>query len=981
MGEHSAALTVLLGVGVPGGQIVTRLLSELEEDPGFRARSEATLTALVLEPPAGAVPDEGRVELERIHPAPTTSLVSVPRPAEGTRTEYLFASTLRGSVVGELERMLGATRDAERGRATRVFVDVWLVGSVDDPLFRAALFPLVVTLRHAAAERFEALFRTLGPVVNANFQVHPIGVSGNLKALSQEARQDLVGTLASLERYNSLAYAQAGQRGPGGDIQQPALARFYLVDGFTGSSMLGPEDQHRLAASLLLLALRTGLRHRPQLRELFRFRPGETDLLAVVTLATLEFPVTRYRNYCVLHAVASLIDHVEREPEGSDRHGLLLDQLLGPVLDELDQERLRGRFVEHGSGDAFVELVDRQLPDFVGYTPEADQAESWSARLPASQAILLPEPPTPPDPLYDQGTFLPRIKRRHQPDEMARFFGERWEDHPSTELECRPPSPVPERFRPYLAEVNERGYQLIDELTTRLYDALDRFLQAGSPPGRLAALLRVLERREADLSRTRRSLDERLRSPLPRAPDDSRFRVFTEIFRDRIWARLALPYVLCWAPVLVLVAFFALQHVMPGLGWATDTIPALEVFYTDDPLRADAVRERLPQLGLALLAALLVVLVPMWAANTSVFGQLRSMLRSPLPYLARLRQLRRMQEAAELGPEQDEAEVDLTRVSAEAARLQRKVEKATDRHGVLHRELEGMRDSFRLYWQARVELSADLWSHRVVVHVGDALQEELRRLRELREQLGAHRLAVRNRLRQLGDRHPSDQTSEVQIYPPETPYHALLLDDAAIPLFYDRYRTFASGGEAAEMLLQDEELLSAWRESTGPVSDLEVLLRAAEALFPALTGGPFNLSVFSGQVDGQLAAFLSTLEGRLSGGTHFGGYASAETERDHYVDDSGVVLVAPDVAMRRLQAQASRAGLSQPRLVGGSRDPNRIYAARMVRDIAVATLASYLGLELDAEPLDHEREQEQLRRDPWALVRNLGLSSSGRGDV
>lgn len=989
MGSSSAALTLLLGVGSTGAEIADRLLSELREDPGFQARTadeDGALAALTLVPLLSESDNgEGRVEINRLFPGERQRVATAPVPEADVRSDYDFAGTVQRCFIHELERMLRSTSTSARGRATQVFVDVWLVGSVDEPLYTAALFPLVVTLRHTAAERFEALFRTLGPIINTNFQVHPIGISGNLKGLPRERRELLVGSLAALDRYSKSGFSQEGRRGPGGDVQQPVVARFYLIDGFTGSSMLGPQDQQRLVCSLLLLAIRTGLRHRPQLRELFRFRPGESDLLAVVTLAALEFPVTSYRNYCVLHAVAALVQYLSREPESFEQHSLLLDELLGPVLDELDIERVRSHFVEHGSGESFVELVDRQLPDFVSFTRSGpDDAPDWEARLPPSESILLPSEPPTSSSLYDQDTYLPELKRKHQPDELARFFDESWTGHPARELACRPPSPVPERFHPYLEQVNERGYLLIDQLTTRLRSALDRFLSTSSPPGRLASLLRMLEVDAAGgLVGTRRQLEERLRTSLPHAPDDKRYQVFADIFRDKIWSRLALPYLLLWGPALVLVAFFSLQHVIPGLDWAAEVIPALDVFYTDDPLKADPIRERVPQILVALLAALVVVLGPMWIANASVFGQLRAMLRSPLPYLSRLRHIQRMEAASEFGPEVggdgDPVLVDVGKLSAEAAKLKKKAEKAEQRHGVLHREVEEMRKDFLLYWQSRVELNADLWTHRVVVHVGDSLTEELRRLYEFRDRLTSHGLEVQTRLRKLGDRHPSDRASALSIYPPEAPYHSLLLDDDAIPRFYEQYRTFGAEAEAAEILLRDHELLSQWRDPEGAMSDLDRLLEAAERLFPALMDGPFNLSAFAPTIDAQVDEFLSNLEGRLGGGMHFVHYASSDTEQDGFVDDTGVLLVAPEVAMRRLEAAASRAGLSQVRLVGGSGDPNRVYAIRIFRDISVASLASFLDLTVEPGPTAaKEDRQEGPGTDPWGLVRDLDLGGSSR---
>ena len=984
MGEASRSLSLLLGIGDVGADIVRQLCLQIEEDPGFHSTMESRLVALTVTPQETGQP-QSMAQVHRCFPSPSLLGDELPGPGPWTESIYpsqdgfmhaAFASAMMDVLLPELEALLTTHTDASN---THVHLDIWVPGSIDDAYYRSALFPIVVALKHVALSRFEALFRTLGPMLNANFQVMPIAISANLKALGTGERHELVELLGTLERYNDEAYRRQGERAAGGALVQPSMPRLYLIDGFSGSAKLSGPDQIRLVTNLLLLAHRTGLRQRGELRDLFRFNPGERDLLTIVTLATLEFPVTLYRNYCVLRATQGLLEHVIAEPSEEDEHAVILEHVLAPVLDGGNLERLRRRFRRNDLNEAYVDLVEQNLPDFVEYVPSTDEPSAvWEDRLPPARTLMLPEKREEANPLFDQTTFLPLIQRRHQPDELAGFFGERWLEHPQDHLACGPPTPIPALYSRFLKEMNGKGYQTMQEMVTRFGEGLDRFLATPSPPSLVPSTVRYLER--LLLSRfesDRREVGESLRDLLPGSPRGDRFREFAGILRDRIWKRLSLWYMLLWAPVLALVMFFVLQHLVPEIDWLAETFPFLETYYTDDPLRADPVRRRIPQVVLAGTISLLFVLTTMLLSNESAFRSMRRLLRSPMPYLA---QLRRLQRQVEVEQDEDEFDDDAMReerrFGRETSSLARKARKATKKLGLLHHEVEQMRNEYRLYWQARLQLCADVWVFRVLTALRDAIDENLGHLRTLHSVLREHQLAVEDRLKQLGVSDPRAPGRDGPLYPEEAPYHTLLLDRASVDLFYSQYRNFGTEREAAQILLHEGRLLEDWRIESGALHSLGGLLRSAEVLFPALTTGPFNLSLFQERIDEQLQTFLNTLEGRLSGGIHFAMFASTDKEADRFIEDTGVLIVTPPSAHQQVEVAARRARLSHVRILGGSEDPNRIYALRMFRDISVQTLAHFLGLELRGSTLPEEEDTMDVDADPWAPLKRI--RSSGR---
>jgi len=968
-------------------EIVTDLLQDLHDDPVAREVSARSLGSLAIVSEQNQGIEQLQISGLEVIPVPT------PRALQGEMTDpnnrispetSKYLAKVHGAIQNLFHSHLHPVMDAREEESFNVFVDLWVVGSLEEDFYRRSLFPLAVAIREIVTKLFEALFQIHGPLYNAAFHLMPIGTSTNLRGLKADDKREVVELICRLDRWNHEEPVSPACHGSMAVTRYPVIPRFYLLDGFTSTSMLRVSDQRRCIKNLLLMALCSGLRHREGFRNFFRFRDGGEDFLTVVTLATLEFPITLFRNYCVNHAIVSLVDYLlEEAPDPGDMWEM--ERRFEPIQDQSNVEKLQPQFLETSMGDTILDQIDEETPDFVHYYPEErTDLEVWKERIPAPQSIRLPKAEQQANPLREQGTFLPVLRRREDPETMAEFFDLRWLEHPEKNLACLPPSEVPRRYHAMIKDVNARGYHMAQDLVEDLGGAVDETLQAPGMKERVNRLARYLDNALCmPWAKLRKQQKEKLYSSLPPPPDTIRFQYFAGILRKKIWARPSIPILLFWVPVLIGLALVTLQHVLPNPGkWAVGVIPGMESFYPDDPLKYDPLREMVPTLIQLFLGALLLVTIPITATSEKVFRHLRRLTRSPLPHLAALRSM--MQRSAEKGEELEEeraAESEVRKAEAKkTGELEKLAKKDRERMGLLGRELEELRDAFRIYWQARIQLSSDLWIYRVLSVLEKGVLEEIQRLQSFSAWLAHLRLAAIDQLRKLGD--PKVETVDItaipKAYPEESPYHALFLDNRKLPDFYNAYRGFDDDVQAVETLLRDYDLLGDWRTG-GRLRDLMDLRAACESLFPALSKGPFTLTRYQERLAEQVRAFFDTLEGRLSGGKHFRYYASMEANA--VVEDTGVVIIAPPDAMFLVRQAAKEASLDRLRIIGESKDPHRIYAFRMVRDVEVGTLARYLDIEL-TPPSKDPKDPSLEATDPWNSIRiqNLSAKETVAGD-
>jgi hypothetical protein len=968
-------LTFLVGLGVEGLEIVTHLRRELHFDPVARGVCEKDFAVLAVIPedrPSSS--EENPSDFPGIY---ETLRVRGPLPFGESREDSTdqalmsqFLSDLNERIQSLLRLLLLPSAEQSEGGAVNLYMDIWVVGSLDESFYRRSLFPVCVAIREVVNRRFQALFRVSGPLYNASFHLMPVGTSSNLRELGREEQREVVELIFRLDRWNwgSIDHDQPDQAQE--SAPQPMIPRFYLLDGFTTSSMVDLLDQRRCVKNLLMMVLCTGLRHRGLLVKYFQFQAGREDILTVVTLAALEFPISLFRNYCVNHAIISLVDYFMNE-QGGEEDPWELDKQFLPLLERSKVSELQTMFLETQQGENILEQIDRETPDFVYYHEEdSEQPDDWKSRTPQSQSVRLPEEKEKTNPLGEQGTYLPAVRRWEDPEDMADFFDQGWLDQVKEKLSCSRPSDIPRRYHDSIQDVGERGHFLAKTLVEDMRRATDSILGESGLQGRLPRVSRYLRSNLfGSWANHRQEMEERLQYHLPTPPETERFQFFASLLRRKIWARPPVQNLLFWTPLLIGLALIVLWPVLPSpKQWALGIIPGLEFFYTDDPLSQNAARELLPSIAQVLLAASMLVILPTFLFTASVSNWIRWITRSPFPHLAKMRRSIRQTEERDDGSEDTDSERDvLERKSVE--KLERLAERDQKKMGLLGREIEELRDAFRIYWQARLQMSADLWSHRVLFALERGVLSELKNLQGLSNWLAEVRMIAIDRLRKGGDDSPEsvNPESSPRAYPPETAYQAFLLENRLLPDFYAAYRIFDHHSQALETLIAEQNLFRSWR-SGGKMQDVGALEAACESLFPVLSrGNMFVLSRYQDRIHQQVQDFLATLDGRLQGGRHFSYYASIEANA--FVEDSGVIIVAPPDAMPIVRKAAKQANLDQLRIVGDSQDPHRIYGFRMIRDLDVNTLARYLGLmivEEDREGHDTEGKIE----DPWSTLRS-----------
>jgi hypothetical protein len=841
-----------------------------------------------------------------------------------------------------LASLLAASPDPEAGAGLRRRLDIWVVGSLDDALYRSLLFPLAVIARELVFEEYAAFFRYHDPVHNARFRLRPLALAVNLSALPQAERREVAELAARLELWGWHPQDGLAANTP---VRPPAIPRFLLLEGVAGAGQLTAAELETSAVGLLALVLVSGGNCVDLLDEYLGFpKPGAPeDFVSSLALASLEFPVAFCRDYCVAHSVIRIADRLLDESTSGDEKEQA-EQLQGrfrDLLRETEIDRLQRRLLFTADDEDPREEVSERTPDFVLYDSRQDGG-------PQGEGVPAPSSSR----LEAQGTFLPRVKGTEKTETLAGFFGRFWRRYPGSRLRCEGTAQPVKQFYEWIRAIDRRGLQTETDLRQRLRRAVDESLGELTPERSLRGLMRVLDKQVLPEFEARaNSAGQRVRSALPVAPTGRGFLAFAAELGLRIWERPPLGNILFW--LLPLTAAFAMAwwFVLPSPGaWATQYLPALKDFYTADPLRHDPLRAWLPGAAQALLAgACSVVLLSFYRLARSR-RRIRELTRSPLPLLAEAR--RQSTRAGASAPEPGQGH-------------RRRVEAATRSQGPLAKELAGMREQFRAHWDSRLERAAELGTHRVLAALRRDTIEQLERLETREREFAALRERAVQRLRHMGEPRPGTPRDDAPptAYPGDTALRRYLLSSTALPRFYER-EAAGSGGVAGQQLLDAAR--------SGRAIGAESVERACEALFPLLSeNGIFAMGEFDQVLRDQLVAFARNLPELLIPGEHL--HYLASREPDGGADRTQIAVFCASHAAVPLE-QAVEDLASGIRVVDDSADPHRVYALRMTRGVEPETLAAHLGVGLR---IRRERVEASPGSDPMPAGTSPWRSNPG----
>ena len=721
-----------------------------------------------------------------------------------------------------------------------------------------------------------------GDTRNAPLQIIPAGASGNLKALDADSRREVAELLSRTALWARTAPAP----------------RFLLLGGFTAAGRVAPRERRGCLKNLLALAVLTGLRHSDLNRHL-GVPPGREDFVSVLELAVLAHRPGAFKAHVlsrVLGAVSGRLlapDVATASDDGVPADGI------EKVLASVRADPLCGELLTDTDGAPFPEKVDDQVPDFVRYVPGPPPGGR------DEDPPVLPEGRPRPDPLRAQGTFLPRIGWLESLDRMDAFFDTRWEREPGVRLRCEEDAELPRRYYGWIRGIGVAGQARAGTALEAFRREYARLLRETPLHGLVPRIERAIRTRVLEpAERQREELAGATSADLPPPPSASRFRHLAGLVRDAIGQAVRPSTAGVWfLPLTGLAASFLWYVLPPPERWLVGLVPGAERFFPADPLRYSAARDIAYRTVQAAAAAALLVGIPLLYAVFRGPARVRWLTRSPWPRYARAGREGRRPDGPGAVP---------------ARRL-----------GPVARALEEMREAFRRYWRSRLEYAARFWALRATTALEGEARACLDDLARFRAALQAAAGAPA--------RTPGPEGSD----PLETP----LFDPETLAGFCASCRPEEPGDAIARALVAGGPFPAtpgAWAEAV----ERAVVREGRDRVSRTLDGSETVFGLLSPN-DGaweRCRSFFDRLPGLLDGGGHYGRWVPLE--EDQFVEDTGTVIVGPAGGRQCLQEIAENAGCPVAEWLTASGDPNRVYAFRMRKGLAPATVAAYLGYEL-----------------------------------
>lgn len=206
--------------------------------------------------------------------------------------------------------------------------------------------------------------------------------------------------------------------------------------------------------------------------------------------------------------------------------------------------------------------------------------------------------------------------------------------------------------------------------------------------------------------------------------------------------------------------------------------------------------------------------------------------------------------------------------------------------------------------------------------------------------------------------------------------------DILAPITPDAFADIVTGGHAAHAaaitVAQDliEGKIDDFLATVVDEARLRAAIRGHMSFFSH--GDVFALNECAADVARNLRRFVDVVDDRLSHGQIF--HYLASEEEDKLIDDSQILLVAPDSAHNALEAAIQSVGVGYVRLYG-SNDKDHIWGLRIIQDISTRSVARYMLADHDIQELDRKlcawstaceagHDDAATNVEPWSELRS-----------
>ncbi len=813
--------TIIIGIGEAGSRVARDFLAE------YGAVSETS--------PERGVPDHLAIVSHR----------------EGVRKDCsrsgMFVSgdesALLDNIAAAFGRLLGERPVSDFGFS--YYLDVFVCGAWSDPEFGFHL-PLVLTfIERLGHERYGSIFTPRDDIRNARLLVHPLAMSLNMPR--EKDRDSIPPLLANIAHWHQ-TIAREGRA---------IVPRFFIYDGFTNNIQLSREEMIGITTNFLGLCAGAGVRGAQDFRRVLNFPTYSEDFFAVLSLATLRFDRSRFRE--------AAVDRILRRFDA-----MLMEK---PSLDSVDV----------GEGARGAEALAMMIRgEFLGSELLRGSTASHQYRRLIMDAAMTyegkPEGGRPPleerlGELFAQKQAFPSGVESFPPESLARFFDRRWLGHILAGTSTAKDSGVAEGFAANAARLRRAWYEDLSKVLDRLEEGLRTLLGPGQANFSLNHFRAELKQLSAGAIAEGHDRIAGMAEPLPaRRWRFSAIRDLWARLRSQLWNFIPRYAMLIWLPligVLAGVQTTALYRYLMGRA-PQDTDGARMLHRFDDS------------------AAFLPIMIAV-----AVGG----ILLTALPiYIFKRRRMRRYL-ATEPATLTDEVPLPVDEDCPEMIT-------PGEFQGVLPSAVDIMARKMGAWWHGHERLGA-LSLVRAILKVVEMRVDRVRRLAEIAMARIAERQEARGNPEPFRESAPLYFNDDMLPHSEIDDFVAVVARSHSVKIAAQNIgrRLYASGIEGFFDAVVDESRLRT--EALGEVPFF------AES-------DVFALPAYESAVDQRIVDFIGVLADRLSHGQIFH-FLSSE-EEDKLIEDTQILVIAPVAARNALDRAVNRIGADFRRLYCDDRD-------------------------------------------------------------